>query len=63
MPKRDDTIPPELEAFLPLPKEIFRDHRGRPIVTRDEWERFSRWRKLRDVLLGWDPREPRGWLY
>jgi len=28
---------------------------GKRIPRRAEWEQFSRWRRWRDILLGWDP--------
>lgn len=35
------------------------DRRGKRIPRRAEWEQFSRWRRWRDVLLGWDPPKER----
>ena len=32
---------------------------GKRMPTRAEWEQFSRWRRWRDILLGWRPRRPR----
>ena len=39
------------------------DQRGRRIPTREEWEHFPRWRRWRDLLLGWEPfrQEPFPW--
>ncbi|HET6448769.1 MAG TPA: hypothetical protein VFG31_06625 [Conexibacter sp.] len=34
------------------------DARGRRIPTRAEWEQFPRWRRCRDLLLGWQPHKP-----
>jgi hypothetical protein len=34
------------------------DRRGRRIPTREEWEQFPRWRRWRDLLLGWQPYKP-----
>ncbi|HMJ04500.1 MAG TPA: hypothetical protein VK506_16275 [Conexibacter sp.] len=31
------------------------DRYGRPIPTRAEWEQLGRWRRWRDLLLGWQP--------
>ena len=28
---------------------------GKRIPSRTEWEQFGRWRRWRDLLLGWDP--------
>jgi hypothetical protein len=35
---------------------------GKRIPTRAEWEQFPRWRRWRDILLGWVPREPRSYF-
>jgi len=36
---------------------------GKRIPRRAEGEQFSRWRRWRDVLLGWDPpKDLGGWL-
>jgi hypothetical protein len=35
------------------------DKRGRRLLSRAEWEQLGRWRRLRDVLLGWDPPKDR----
>jgi hypothetical protein len=32
---------------------------GKRIPTRAEWEQFSRWRRWRDIVLGWDPPKER----
>jgi len=34
------------------------DRRGKRLPTRAEWEQFSRWRRWRDLLLGWEPARP-----
>ncbi|HEX4804853.1 MAG TPA: hypothetical protein VFU94_03035 [Conexibacter sp.] len=31
------------------------DRGGRRILRRSEWERLSRRRRWRDILMGWDP--------
>lgn len=31
------------------------DRRGRRLLNRSEWEQLSRWRRWRDILLGWVP--------
>lgn len=35
--------------------QVLYDQRGRTILTRAEWEQFPRWRRWRDLLLGWEP--------
>jgi hypothetical protein len=35
---------------------------GKRIPTRAEWEQLSRWRRWRDILLGWEPRKPRSYF-
>ena len=42
---------------------VLYDQRGRPIPTRAEWEQFPRWRRWRDLLLGWQPHKakPHPW--
>lgn len=49
------TIIEAMEYGRSLPESIFRDYRGRPALSRADWEKLGRWRRLRDVLLGWDP--------
>jgi len=34
---------------------------GKRIPPRAEWEQLSRWRRWRDILLGWDP--PPDWKF
>lgn len=31
------------------------DRRGRRVLRRSEWEQLSRWRRWRDIFMGWDP--------
>jgi hypothetical protein len=56
MARRRMTIREAMEFGRSLPRY---DHRVRRIPTRAEWEQFSRWRRWRDLLLGWEPYKPR----
>lgn len=42
----------EWARTLPI---VWLDWRGRPLMTRDEWEQLGRWRRLRDMLLARQP--------
>ena len=50
-----------MEAGRNLPVSIWLDQKGRPLRSRDEWERLPRWRRIRDVLLGRDPLKEPDW--
>jgi len=39
------------------------DDRGRRLLNRSEWEQLSRWRRWRDILLGWDPPRERAYSW
>jgi hypothetical protein len=56
MARRRMTIIEAMEYGHSMPRY---DRRGRRIPTRAEWEQFSRWRRWRDLLLGWEPFKPR----
>jgi hypothetical protein len=49
------TFEEAMELGRALPRDIWLDQRGRPLLTREQWEKLGRWRRRRDVLLGWDP--------
>jgi hypothetical protein len=38
-----------------LPESMWHDYRGRPLMSRAEWEQLGRWRRLRDLALGRQP--------
>lgn len=49
-----------IEAGRNLPADVWLNRRGEPLISREDWEKLGRWRRLRDVLLGQDPvRDPR----
>jgi hypothetical protein len=56
MARRRMTIIEAMEFGLLMPRY---DRRGRRMPTRAEWGQFSRWRRWRDLLLGWEPYKPR----
>jgi formylglycine-generating enzyme required for sulfatase activity len=38
---------------------IYDRRTGKRLPTHAEWEQFGRWRRWRDLLLGWEPpRDP-----
>ena len=52
-----DLLLREFDDPIPL-SAVYRNMRtGEPKWSRTEWREFGRWRRWRDVLLGWDPVE------
>jgi len=48
-----------------IPESVMLDARGRPWMSRAEWEQLGRWRKLFDRIFGGIPPKPRprpAWL-
>jgi hypothetical protein len=58
MDRQRPTLAEVAEIVRAMP---FYDRRtGKRIPSRTEWEQFGRWRRWRDILLGWvPPRERR----
>ncbi len=59
MPRRRWTLREAMEYGRAMP--LYDRRTGKRIPTRAEWEQFSRWRRWRDILLGWDP--PPDWKF
>lgn len=51
-----------MEIGRNLPADVFISHAtGKPMISRAEWERLPRWRRIRDVVLFRQPRRGDGW--
>jgi hypothetical protein len=55
MSRRRMTVIEWMEYGQSLPDSLWLDRRGKPLMSRAEWEQLGRWRRLRDVLQGIHP--------
>jgi hypothetical protein len=51
------TIAEAMEFGRSMP--LYDRRTGKRILRRAEWEQLSRWRRWRDLLLGWEPPQDR----
>lgn len=58
MERRRRTFEEIVELMYSIPRY---DRKGRRVYRRSEWEQLPRWRRWRDIVLGWVP--PREWRY
>ncbi len=49
------TFDEAMEFGRSLPQSMWLDMNFKPMISRAEWEQLGRWRRWRDVLLGWQP--------
>lgn len=59
MARQRPTLAEIAEIVRSMP--VYDRRTGKRIPTRAEWEQFSRWRRWRDILLGWVP--PQDWKF
>jgi hypothetical protein len=59
MPRRIRTFEDAMQFGASLPISLDRDRFGRPLVSRSEWERLPRWRRIVDTVFGGRP--PKGY--
>jgi hypothetical protein len=56
--KRRITLEEAMQIGASLPVSLWLDRRGKPLMSRSDWEQLPRWRRLLDVLTFIQP--PKG---